>query len=74
MNTEKIKLELLSILHTFLSVFVPILLINLNNFDFTTLSKESLIALVVAVLRSSIKATWNKVANSYFPTLSSSPK
>lgn len=74
MTSDKLRLELLSIAQTFFSVFVPIFLLNLNSFDFTSISKETVIAFVIAVLRSALKATWNVLANKYLPTLSTSPK
>lgn len=57
------KEELRSMLHTFIAVLVPIVLINLQTLDVTNLSKESLIAFGVAVIRSLVKALSNK----YFP-------
>ncbi len=61
--SPEFKKELLSIGHTFLSVFIPIFLLNLQVLDITNLSKEVLIGFGVAVFRAVIKAFLNK----YFP-------
>lgn len=50
-------------LHTFVALLIPIVLINLSTLDVTNLSKETLVAFGLAVFRSLIKALSNK----YFP-------
>jgi hypothetical protein len=74
MDTTKLKLHIVSFAHTFLAVFIPIFIVNLNSFDFTTISKESLIAFGVATMRATVKALWNMLAEKYAPSLSSAPK
>ena len=55
----KLRKELVSFLHTFLGVFVSLVLSGIADAPWT---KEAVIALLIAALRSAIKAGWNAVA------------
>lgn len=65
MNTTKIRDELISVFHTFLAIFIPILLTTLNSLDFNNLTKEVLLAAGIAAIRSAVKLTWNKLMPQY---------
>lgn len=60
--SPKLKSELISFAHTFLAIFIPLLLVSLDSLDFTNLSREALLAFGVGLLRSTIKA----MSNFYF--------
>lgn len=49
------KTELISFAHTFIAVFGVALLSNLQTFEWTNLSQETLIAFGIAVARSLVK-------------------
>jgi hypothetical protein len=57
------KYELKSIFQTFLAVFIPLVLSTISELDYTNLSKETLLALVTALLRSAIKASWQIIGS-----------
>lgn len=60
--TQKQKDELKSIAQTFLAVFIPLAAVTLQATDFSNLTKETVIALSTALLRSAIKVLWQIIA------------
>lgn len=60
--TDKQKYELKSIAQTFLAIFIPLAVVSLQTVDYDNLTKETLTALAIALLRSAIKVLWQIVA------------
>jgi len=56
--TDKQKYEIKSFAQTFLSVFIPLVTATVDILDFSSLSKETLTALGIALLRAGLKALW----------------
>ena len=60
--TPKQKYEIKSFIQTFLAVFIPLVIVTIDTIDISNLSKETLTALAVAIMRASIKALWTVVS------------
>jgi hypothetical protein len=64
-----IKAEIVSFVQTFGAVFIATGVPLLINFDYSTASRTTLIALGIAVLRTCLKATWEKFSKAPDPTV-----
>ena len=56
--TDKQKYEIKSFVQTFLAVFIPLVIATVDILDFSSLSKETLTAFGIALLRAGVKALW----------------
>lgn len=61
----KYKTEIVSFAHTFLAVFLPILVVSLDSLNFQMLTREALVAFGVGVLRQTLKS----LTTYYFPVV-----
>ncbi len=61
--TDKQKYELKSIAQTFLAIFIPLAAVSIQSINYDNLTKETLTAILFALLRSAIKALWEIVAS-----------
>ena len=58
--SPKNKIEIVSIVHTFIAVFGAAFVANIDSVDLTHLSRETVLAFGIALFRSVVKMLWNK--------------